>query len=73
MRGVGVGVAIALALGMSVVGGVFYIVREYQQVVITEFGRPVGNPVTEAGDAVMETFVEIGDAIFGTPTKKKDD
>jgi membrane protease subunit HflC len=31
-----------------VVGGAFYIVTETEQVVITQFGKPVGEPVTTA-------------------------
>jgi membrane protease subunit HflC len=30
-------------------GGAFYTVGETEQVVITQFGKPVGNPITEAG------------------------
>lgn len=33
----------------SFVVGVIYIINEGQQVVITQFGKPVGNPITSAG------------------------
>jgi membrane protease subunit HflC len=31
------------------ISGAFYTVREWEQVVITQFGKPIGNPKTEAG------------------------
>jgi membrane protease subunit HflC len=43
----GVGVAV-LALGVALLGS-FYTLEEGQQAVIVQFGRPVGEPVTEAG------------------------
>jgi membrane protease subunit HflC len=43
----GVGVAV-LALGAALLGS-FYTLEEGQQAVIVQFGRPVGEPVTEAG------------------------
>jgi membrane protease subunit HflC len=40
--------AIALIV-ILVIGGVFYVVNEAEQVVITQFGKPVGDPVTSPG------------------------
>ncbi len=39
-------------------GGLFYSVDETEQVVITQFGKPVGNPVTEAGLHVKLPFIQ---------------
>lgn len=39
----------ALALLVILLGGGTYVVDEREQVIITQFGRPVGNAVTEAG------------------------
>lgn len=36
----------------------FYIVREYEQVVVTQFGRPVGDAVTEPGVHFKVPFVQ---------------
>ncbi|NVK05597.1 MAG: protease modulator HflC [Flavobacteriia bacterium] len=36
----------------------FYIVREYEQVVVTQFGRPVGEAVTEPGVHFKVPFVQ---------------
>src|SRR5688572_20195088 len=37
------------AVILMAVLGVFYVVPETEQVIITQFGKPVGNPVTTAG------------------------
>jgi len=42
-------VAIFAILALLVVTGAFYIVNETEQVVITQFGKPVGDPVTTPG------------------------
>ena len=43
-----VGVVIVIFL-ILVISGAFYTVREWDQVVITRFGEPIGKPKTEAG------------------------
>lgn len=43
---------IAIAAGVAVLliaGGSFFVVNETEQVVLTQFGAPVGQPITEAG------------------------
>jgi membrane protease subunit HflC len=45
------------ALGVSVWDG-FYIVKEGQQAVITQFGKPVGTPKTEAGLQFKTPFMQ---------------
>ena len=39
-------------------GGAFYIVNESEQVVITQFGKPVGNPITSPGLKLKKPFLE---------------
>ncbi len=41
--------ALVVLLAVLVVSGAFYIVTETEQVVITQFGKPVGDPVTTPG------------------------
>jgi membrane protease subunit HflC len=43
-----IGIIVVIALIVTVANG-FYILEEGKQAVITQFGRPVGQPVTEAG------------------------
>ena len=38
--------------------GMFYIVEEGEQVVITEFGRPVGEPIVDAGLKFKTPFIQ---------------
>jgi len=39
-------------------GGAFYIVNESEQVVITQFGKPVGSPITTPGLKLKKPFLE---------------
>lgn len=48
---------IVAALGVSVWDG-FYIVKEGQQAVVTQFGKPVGTPKTEAGLQFKTPFMQ---------------
>jgi membrane protease subunit HflC len=45
-------------LVILVVGGAFYVVNEAEQVVITQFGKPVGDPVTSPGLKVKLPFLQ---------------
>lgn len=47
-----------LAVAVIVLSGSLYIVSETEQVIITEFGKPVGEPVTEAGLHLKMPFVQ---------------
>ncbi len=49
MRPLAIVVVILLALAAIVVSRSVFVVTEMDQVIITELGRPVGDPVTEAG------------------------
>ena len=43
---------------LLIFGGAFYIVNESEQVVITQFGKPVGDPVTTPGLKIKKPFLE---------------
>ena len=43
---------------LMIFGGAFYIVTESEQVVITQFGKPVGDPVTTPGLKIKKPFLE---------------
>jgi len=75
-------VAILAILVILTVGGAFYIVNEAEQVVITQFGKPVGDPVTTPGLKVKvpilqkanyfdKRFLEWDGAPNEVPTKDK--
>jgi len=46
---------IAIFLGAS---GALYTINETQQVVVTQFGQPIGNPITEAGLYFKMPFIQ---------------
>ena len=48
---------IVVAIVVSVSSSVFYVVREDEQVIITQFGRPMGQPVTTAGLKIKTPFI----------------
>ncbi len=43
---------------LVVAGGTFYIVDETKQVIVTQFGKPVGKPVTEPGLHIKLPFIQ---------------
>ena len=49
---------IVVAIVVSVSSGVFYVVREDEQVVITQFGKPIGQTETTAGLKVKGPFIQ---------------
>ena len=52
-------IALALVIvALIVAGGAFYIVDETQQVVITQFGKPVGKPIQQPGLYVKIPFMQ---------------
>ena len=51
-------VGIVILIVVFVIGGAFYVVGETQQVVITQFGKPVGEPVAEPGLKVKVPFLQ---------------
>ena len=51
-------VLVIVLLIVAALGGAFYKVEEWQQVIITQFGRPVGDPVTGPGLKIKTPFVQ---------------
>lgn len=51
-------ILIAVVVVLIVIAQSFYIVSEEQQVVITQFGRPVGEAITEAGIQFKIPFIQ---------------
>jgi membrane protease subunit HflC len=51
-------IALVIILGIIVVSGGMFVVGEREQVVITQFGRPVGDPITQAGLHFKIPFVQ---------------
>ena len=51
-------VAVFVLLAVATIGGAFYMVNEAQQVIITQFGKPVGDPVTTPGLKVKTPFIQ---------------
>jgi len=51
-------VAAVFFIAALVVGGAFYIVNEAEQVIITQFGKPVGDPVTTPGLKMKVPFLQ---------------
>jgi len=49
---------VAFILILMLLGGAFYIVNETQQVIITQFGRPVGDPVVTPGVHFKIPFIQ---------------
>ena len=49
---------VAIFGGLAIAGGVFFVVNEAQQVVITQFGEPMGEPITKAGLHVKAPFIQ---------------
>ena len=53
-----IGILIFLGITAFVLASSFYTVSEVQQVIITQFGRPVGEPVTTAGLKLKTPFIQ---------------
>jgi membrane protease subunit HflC len=53
-----IALGVAAALGIAVVASSLYTVSEVEQVIITQFGRPVGQPVTTAGLRMKLPFIQ---------------
>ena len=51
-------IVIIALLVVAALGGAFYVVNEAQQVIITQFGRPVGDPITTPGLKVKMPFLQ---------------
>ena len=51
-------IVIAIIAGILFFGGIVYTVPETQQAVITQFGKPVGKPITKAGLHFKKPFIQ---------------
>ena len=51
-------VVVGIIAAVLIFGGAFYIVDESEQVVITQFGKPVGEPITTPGLKIKKPFLE---------------
>ena len=51
-------IAILIGILLFLTSGTFYIVDETQQAVITQFGEPIGSPVTDAGLHFKVPFIQ---------------
>ncbi len=54
--------AVVAVLALAVLSSAFYTVKETEQVVITQFGKPVGKPVTTPGLKMKTPFVQTAHA-----------
>ncbi|MBL7151754.1 MAG: protease modulator HflC [Candidatus Omnitrophica bacterium] len=54
----GIGVAVAVIIILAFASGLLYVVNEVQQVVITQFGKPIGEPVTAAGLHLKQPLIQ---------------
>ena len=50
--------AVIAAVGIMIAASSFYAVSEVEQVIVTQFGQPVGNPVTTAGLKLKFPFIQ---------------
>ncbi|KGK00717.1 band 7 protein [Pseudoalteromonas sp. ND6B] len=49
---------IVIAFLLAALNNALYTVNEVEQVIITQFGRPVGEPVTDAGIKIKLPFIQ---------------
>ncbi len=73
---------VATLMLLTVLRNAFYTVHQTEQVIVTQFGKPVGNPVTEPGlhlklplvqtvSRIDKRFLEWGGAPVAIPTRDK--
>ena len=51
-------ILVVIIIGLIILGGTLYTVDQAQQVIITQFGEPIGKPITEAGLHVKKPFIQ---------------
>jgi len=51
-------ILVVIIIGLIILGGTLYTVDQTQQVIITQFGEPIGKPITEAGLHVKKPFIQ---------------
>ena len=58
-KGIGCLIALAALVALAIGAGAFYTVHETEQVIITQFGEPKSEPITEAGLKLKIPFVQV--------------
>jgi membrane protease subunit HflC len=53
-----IAILVVILAVVLVVGGTIYTVRETEQVILTQFGKPVGDPVTNSGLHIKVPFIQ---------------
>ena len=53
-----VAILVVLSIGAYILFSSLYTVNEVEQVIITQFGKPVGDPVTSAGLKIKVPFIQ---------------
>jgi len=56
-KNLSLGITAAIIL-LILIGNPFYVVEEGKQAIITQFGQPIGNPITEAGLHIKIPFIQ---------------
>lgn len=51
-------IAVVVIIGLIILSGSLYTVKEGWQVVITQFGEPIGEPITQAGLYLKKPFIQ---------------
>ena len=51
-------IIVVIIIGLIILGGTLYTVDQTQQVIITQFGEPIGKPITKAGLHVKKPFIQ---------------
>jgi len=53
-----IAIAVVVIIGLIVLSGSLYTIKEGWQVVITQFGEPIGEPITQAGLYLKKPFIQ---------------
>jgi membrane protease subunit HflC len=51
-------ILVVIIIGLIILGGTLYTVDQTQQVIITQFGEPIGKPITRAGLHLKKPFIQ---------------
>jgi len=51
-------IIVVIIIGLIILGGTLYTVDQTQQVIITQFGEPIGKPIIKAGLHVKKPFIQ---------------
>ena len=56
-KNLSLGITVAIIL-LILIGNPFYVIEEGKQVIITQFGQPIGNPITKSGLHLKIPFIQ---------------